>query len=168
MGVLPTLIHQYTQDTRLLCFHLSGMSITVIILTFWQARLSASPVSRSSKHRFPQAPALVKTSLLSAVLNLIVGVHTGPHKVIVCSVGKESTCQCRRPGLEPWIEKIPGEGNGHPLQYSCLEHSMGRRVWWLHCLEWPELDTTWQLKRHHTSLVCSILSPSRQVHLRRY
>ena len=85
MGVLPTQIHQYTQDTRLLCSHLSGLSITVIILTFWQARLSASPVSRSSKHRFPQAPALVKMSLVSAVLNLTVDVHTGPHKLIQCA-----------------------------------------------------------------------------------
>ena len=42
----------------------------------------------------------------------------------MCSVGKESTCQCRRLG------SIPGEGDGHPLQYSRLEHSMDRRVWW--------------------------------------
>ena len=48
----------------------------------------------------------------------------------MCSVSKESTCQCRRPGFDPWIKKIPGEGDGHPLQYSCLEHSMDRRVWW--------------------------------------
>ena len=25
---------------------------------------------------------------------------------------------------------IVGEGNGNPLQYSCLENSMGRDVWW--------------------------------------
>ena len=24
----------------------------------------------------------------------------------------------------------PGEGNGNPLQYSCLENSMDREVWW--------------------------------------
>jgi len=48
------------------------------------------------------------------------------------SVGKESTCnvedclQCRRPKFDPWVKKIPGEGNGNPLQYSCLENSMDR------------------------------------------
>ena len=25
----------------------------------------------------------------------------------------------------------PGEGNGNPLQYSCLENSMGKRAWWI-------------------------------------
>ena len=31
--------------------------------------------------------------------------------------------QCRRPGFDPWFGKIPGEGNGNSLQYSCLENS---------------------------------------------
>ena len=47
--------------------------------------------------------------------------------------GKESTCQCRRCkrcGFKPQVRKIPGIGNGNPLQYSCLESSMDRRVWW--------------------------------------
>ena len=26
--------------------------------------------------------------------------------------------------LETWVGKIPGEGSGNPLQYSCLENSM--------------------------------------------
>ena len=34
--------------------------------------------------------------------------------------------RCRRPGLG----RPSGEGNGYPLQYSCLENSMGRRAWW--------------------------------------
>ena len=36
----------------------------------------------------------------------------------------------RRPSFDPWFEKIPGEGNGYPLQYSCLENSMDRGAWW--------------------------------------
>ena len=43
--------------------------------------------------------------------------------------GKES-CQCRRHGFDPWVGKIPGEGNGNPFQYSCLENSMDRGAWW--------------------------------------
>ena len=27
-------------------------------------------------------------------------------------------------------EDPPGEGNGHPLQYFCLENSMDRGAWW--------------------------------------
>ena len=33
-------------------------------------------------------------------------------------------------GLISGWGKSPGEGNGHPLQYSCLENSMDRRAWW--------------------------------------
>jgi len=33
-------------------------------------------------------------------------------------------------GSIPGLERSPGEGNGHPLQYSCLENPMDRGVWW--------------------------------------
>ena len=32
-------------------------------------------------------------------------------------------------GLMPGLGKSPGEGNGYPLQYSCLENPMDRRAW---------------------------------------
>ena len=32
-----------------------------------------------------------------------------------------------RPGFDPWVRKIPGEGPGNPLQYSCLENPHGQR-----------------------------------------
>ena len=38
------------------------------------------------------------------------------------SVGKESDCRAGDLGLIPGLEKSPGEGNGNPLQYSCLEN----------------------------------------------
>ena len=28
------------------------------------------------------------------------------------------------------LGSIPGEGNGNPLQYSCLKNSMDRGAWW--------------------------------------
>ena len=37
--------------------------------------------------------------------------------------------QCRRPGLIPGSERSPGEGNGKPLHYSCLENPMNRGPW---------------------------------------
>ena len=33
-------------------------------------------------------------------------------------------------GSTPVSLRSPGEGNGKPLQYSCLENPMDRRVWW--------------------------------------
>ena len=33
-------------------------------------------------------------------------------------------------GLIPGLGISPGEGNGNPLQYSCLENSIDRGAWW--------------------------------------
>ena len=44
--------------------------------------------------------------------------------------GKASTCQCRRWGFHPWLERSSGEGNGNPLQYSCLGNPIDRGAWW--------------------------------------
>ena len=45
------------------------------------------------------------------------------------SVGKESACNAGDQGLIPGLGRSPGEGNGNPLQYSCLEKSMNREAW---------------------------------------
>jgi len=42
------------------------------------------------------------------------------------SDGKESACNVGDPGLIPGSGRSLGEGNGYPLQYSCLENSMDR------------------------------------------
>ena len=44
------------------------------------------------------------------------------------SSDKESACQCRRHGFDPWFRKIPWSMK-EPLQYSCLENSMDREAW---------------------------------------
>ena len=46
------------------------------------------------------------------------------------SVGKESVCNAGEPASIPGSGRSPGEGNGNPLQYSCLEIPMGRGTWW--------------------------------------
>ena len=46
------------------------------------------------------------------------------------SVGKESACSAGDPGLIPGLGRYPGEGNGNPLQYPCLENLMDRGAWW--------------------------------------
>ena len=40
--------------------------------------------------------------------------------------GQESTCNMGDPSSIPGLERSPGEVNGNPLQYSCLENSMDR------------------------------------------
>ena len=42
------------------------------------------------------------------------------------SGGKESACSAGDPGLVPGLGRSPGEGNGHPLQCSCLGNPTDR------------------------------------------
>ena len=42
---------------------------------------------------------------------------------------QETTCSTGAPGLIPGSGRLPGEGNGNPLQYSCLGNSMDRGAW---------------------------------------
>ena len=46
------------------------------------------------------------------------------------SVGEESACSAGDPGSIPGLGKSPGEGNGDPLQYPCLENLMDRGAGW--------------------------------------
>ena len=46
------------------------------------------------------------------------------------SYGKASACSGGDPGSIPGLGRSPGEGNGNPLQYSCLKNSMDRGAWW--------------------------------------
>ena len=43
---------------------------------------------------------------------------------------KASTRNAGDPGLIPGSGRSPGEGNGNPLQYSCLENPMDGGAWW--------------------------------------
>ena len=61
------------------------------------------------------------------------------------SNGKEFTCNVGDLGLIPGLGRSPGEGNGYPLQYSCLENSMDRGAWQATVHGAAELDTTEQL-----------------------
>ena len=50
-------------------------------------------------------------------------------------------------GLIPGLGRSPGEGNGNPLQYSCLENPVDRGAW---CCK--ESDTTDRLNNNNNNL----------------
>ena len=60
------------------------------------------------------------------------------------SNGKKSARNVGNPRSIPGLGRPPGEGNGNPLQYSCLEKSMDRGTWWttVHWITHKESDTT--------------------------
>ena len=59
----------------------------------------------------------------------IFSIKTAPHKILVALVVKNSPANVTDTGdrgLIPGSARSPEEGNGNPLQYSCLENSMDR------------------------------------------
>ena len=58
------------------------------------------------------------------LLNIVGGFADG-------SDSKESACNAGDPGSIPVSGRSPGEGNGNPLQYSCLKNPMDRGAWWV-------------------------------------
>ena len=62
------------------------------------------------------------------------------------SGGEESICNAGDLGLIPRMGRSPGEGNGNPLQYSCLENPKDRGAWQATVLGVAESDF------HFTSL----------------
>ena len=55
---------------------------------------------------------------------------------------KESACNAEDPGWISGSGKSPGEGNGNPLQYSCLENPRDRGPWRATVHGVRESDTT--------------------------
>ena len=49
---------------------------------------------------------------------------------LVAQMVKAFACNAGDPGLIPGSGRSPGEGNGNPLQYSCLENPMDGGAWW--------------------------------------
>ena len=71
----------------------------------------------------------------------------------------------------PGSGKFPGEGNGSPLQYSCLENPMDRGAWWAHawghiqCMGSQTVEHDFAAKQQQTKLTSSSEHRHREPHL---
>ena len=66
------------------------------------------------------------------------------------SDGTESACNAGELGLIPGSGRPPGEGNGNPLQYSCLEKPTVRGAWRATVYRAADSDTTVVTEHTHT------------------
>ena len=69
--------------------------------------------------------------------------------------GKESACNAEDLGSIPGIGKVPGEGNGYPLQDSCLKNSMNRGALHGASMRWTRLSNE-HFPFHWSDLVATV------------
>ena len=100
---------------------------------------------------WPPVPRLRTPDLAGLTEPYNVGFNAGYHSRRASLVAQWSGIhlQCRRPGSIPRSGRSPGEVNGSPHQYSCLENSMDRGAWWAKVHGVAELDMTEQLTHTH-------------------
>ena len=83
---------------------------------------------------YPLLPQLLATTnLFSVSMDLPVlgtSYKWGRGASLVAQTVKNLPAMQESPGSNPGSGRSPGEGNGNPLQYSCLENSMNREAWW--------------------------------------
>ena len=76
------------------------------------------------------------------------------------SDGRKSPWNVGDCGLIPGSGRSPREGNGNPLQYSCLENSVDRGAWWATYSPWchKDSDTTERLHFHFVMPRASLIA----------
>ena len=130
------------------CFSLGDLSIALLkilqqifIILGIKSQIFLAIASPSWIWPLPTSPSLLLISLLFSSLCRHINLLTAPmHHVVLwfylltCfphgSSYKENAYDVGEVGLIPESGRSPGEGNDNPLQYSCLEKSMDRGVWW--------------------------------------
>ena len=101
----------------------NGKNITIGEWCQWHTQIADTPF-----HIAPALPSICSPDSLSLIYLSLYTISGFPGG----TSGKESACQCRkydRLGSFPGSGRSPGEGNGNPLQYSCLQNPMDRGAW---------------------------------------
>ena len=103
------------------------MTVSLLLITAWLEKI-------------PKLSGLWLSSWLSQIM-----LHE--NNLWPSSNGKESACNVGDPGTTLGLGRCPGEGNGNPLQCSCLENTMDRGGWRATVRGDAELDRTAWLTR---------------------
>ena len=111
-------------------------SILSITLESFGWVITSFPNNKSSRRKGPTSSAV--DTWFGLVLNFIGSIwelafslnHMGTRGFLGGSDSTESACNAGDPASVPGLGRSPGEGNGYPLQYSCLENPMDAGAWW--------------------------------------
>ena len=79
--------------------------------------------------------------------------HTHTHELSGGSGSKESACNAGDTGWTPGWGRLPGEENGYPLLYYCLENPHGQRILVSYCPCSKEFEATERLTHRVTECV---------------
>ena len=101
-----------------------GVNIQEVECSLYECIIDKADVVTSNGPQFPTQTRLFHISKAWEMLLFLLGMGFSGG-----SDGKESVCDAGDLGLIPESRRSLGEGNGYPLQYSCLENSMDRRAW---------------------------------------
>ena len=99
-----------------------GLSIEFSRQEYWNGLPFSSSRDLPDLEIEPMSPALQANFLPSENIHILIAVSGG-------SEDKASACNEGDLGSIPGLGRSPGEGNGNPLQYSCLENPMDRGAW---------------------------------------
>ena len=93
-----------------------------------------------------QAELLLLLSMINTIMVVLDMRHFASRCLVAQTVKRESACNAGDPSSIPGSGRSPGEGNGNPLQYSCLENPYGQKSLVGYC-PWSckESDMTEQL-----------------------
>ena len=84
----------------------------------------------SSHYLNPPSPCCCHDSKSMLVDQPTFVIHFSIPRASLLAQRLESACNAGDLGSIPGSGRSPGEGNGNPPQYSCLESPMGRGTWW--------------------------------------
>ena len=102
-----------------------------LLAHFREQQTEASRNQRPALSHQNRSPISDKPSGHSGTPELALHLQRGKGGFSRSSIGKESACNAGDQGLISGWGISPGEGNGNPLQYSCLEKPMDSGAWWL-------------------------------------
>ena len=78
-------------------------------------------------YKFLSAPKFINITTYSPAVKTTSNCNTSP----LVAQRVKNVCNAGDSSLIPGTERSPGEGNGNPLHYSCLENPMDSGAWWV-------------------------------------